>query len=442
MRVADVSIRPNVRRSDPDWPPLGVAGRARAVISTAADCALVGAVIALPWSTSAMAVLLGCWALLALAAVGWRRLAVQFREPFAYLPALLWCAAAVGMLWAEASWSDALGGLRPYHKLLAMPLLFAHLRCSRAPRWIVFGFLGSCVLLLALSWLQLAFPTLVLDPSRAPGIPVKDRIVQGIEFTICGTALLACAIHALLARWLILCALCVAGALLFLANVFDVAATRTGAVLIPVLLGLIGWWYWRWRGLGALIGASVLIVSFSFLVSSAFRDRLFETASEIAQYEASNPLTSTGMRLDYWRQAVHFVAEAPIIGHGTGSTQRLSEQLTRNEQPAASVIIPGNPHNQVLAVAVQLGLLGALLLCAMWIAQWRLFLRAGTWPLVGALLVMQNVVGSLFNSHLFDVAPGWIYVIGVPALAALAAAADREFIGAGASRQKTRATWP
>lgn len=442
MRAAGVSIRPNLRRSDLDWPPLGVAGRAHAVVSTAADWALVGAVIALPWSTSAMAILLGCWAILALPAVGWRRLADELSEPFAYLPAVLWCAAAVGMLWAEASWTDALGGLRPYHKLLAMPLLFAQLRYSPVPRLIVFGFLGSCVLLLAVSWLQLAFPALVLDPARPPGIPVKDRIVQGIEFTICGTALLVYAVFALRARWLLLGALCVAGALLFLANVFDVAATRTGAVLIPLLLGLIGWRHWRWRGLGALIGAGVLLVSCSLLVSSTFRDRLFSTASEIAQYEASNPLTSTGLRLDYWRQAVRFVAEAPVIGHGTGSTQRLSEQLARDEQPATGVIIPGNPHNQILAVAVALGAFGALLLGAMWIAHWRLFSGFGTWTLVGAVVVAQNVVGSLFNSHLFDVAPGWIYVIGVPALAALSWSADREFIRADASFQDMRATWP
>ena len=26
---------------------------------------------------------------------------------------------------------------------------------------------------------------------------------------------------------------------------------------------------------------------------------------------------------------------------------------------------------------------------------------------------MQNIVGSLFNSHLFDFVQGWVYVLGV-----------------------------
>jgi O-antigen ligase len=31
----------------------------------------------------------------------------------------------------------------------------------------------------------------------------------------------------------------------------------------------------------------------------------------------------------------------------------------------------------------------------------------------GVIVVVQNVVSSLFNSHLFDFHEGWIYVLGV-----------------------------
>jgi hypothetical protein len=33
----------------------------------------------------------------------------------------------------------------------------------------------------------------------------------------------------------------------------------------------------------------------------------------------------------------------------------------------------------------------------------------------GVLLVVQNIVSSLFNSHLFDFAEGWLYIPGVSA---------------------------
>jgi len=29
------------------------------------------------------------------------------------------------------------------------------------------------------------------------------------------------------------------------------------------------------------------------------------------------------------------------------------------------------------------------------------------------MVVIQNIIGSLFNSHLFDFTEGWIYVFGV-----------------------------
>ena len=33
--------------------------------------------------------------------------------------------------------------------------------------------------------------------------------------------------------------------------------------------------------------------------------------------------TSVGLRLEYWRKSLGFVAEAPLIGHGTGSIRGL-----------------------------------------------------------------------------------------------------------------------
>lgn len=412
-------MRPNGVSPPSEWPPPLALDRLRGAIARAADWTLIAAAAALPWSTSAMSALLGCWAVFALPTAGLRLLADGLRRPAAGLPVALWSAAALGMLWAETNWADALGGLRPYHKLLAVPLLLAYLDASRAARLVIVGFFASCSLLLAASWAQVFWPEFVFDPSRPPGVPVKDRIVQGVEFTLCGIALLAVAIDAFRRNAVTLAAAAALVAAIFLANVFAVAAARTGALLVPVLLGLIGWRVWRWRGLAALAGIGAVLLAAALAVSPAFRDRIISTGVEIEQYEADNPQTSTGLRLDYWRQALYFVARAPLVGHGTGSTQRLSQDLVKAEHAAAGVIIPGNPHNQLLAVAIQLGLLGALLVVAMWLVHWRLFVAGGVWSLVGALLVAENVVASLFNSHLFDVTPGWIYVIGVPALAAL-----------------------
>ena len=82
-----------------------------------------------------------------------------------------------------------------------------------------------------------------------------------------------------------------------------------------------------------------------------------------------------------------------------------------------STIVSDNPHQQTLTVAIQLGLVGVAVMYAMWIAHLALFFRGeGLIAWCGLSLVAQNIVSSLFNSHLFDFNQGWFYVFGVGVL--------------------------
>jgi MFS family permease len=69
-----------------------------------------------------------------------------------------------------------------------------------------------------------------------------------------------------------------------------------------------------------------------------------------------------------------------------------------------------------LAVAMQLGFIGAVMLISMWIIHLTLFSERTLFGLYGLTIVISNVVGSLFNSHLFDFSQGWLYVFGVGVL--------------------------
>ena len=75
--------------------------------------------------------------------------------------------------------------------------------------------------------------------------------------------------------------------------------------------------------------------------------------------------------------------------------------------------VSANPHNQIFAIGIQIGLVGIVALLAMWIAHLTLFQSGSFAAWVGLVVVIQNIVGSLFNSHLFDFTHGWGYVIGV-----------------------------
>jgi hypothetical protein len=100
-------------------------------------------------------------------------------------------------------------------------------------------------------------------------------------------------------------------------------------------------------------------------------------------------------------------------------------EKSASQQDGASGLVTANPHNQILAVAVQLGAVGVLALLAMWVAHASLFRVSGLAGAVVAIVLSQHLIGSLFNSHLFDFTHGWLYVIGTGVAAGLALRAVR-----------------
>jgi O-antigen ligase len=146
------------------------------------------------------------------------------------------------------------------------------------------------------------------------------------------------------------------------------------------------------------------------------RERIMEVSQEVELYENGSAATSSGYRLNWWKHSLGFIASAPLIGHGTGSTRAVFRQVAATDPSLQADAITDNPHNQTLSIAIQLGLLGAGVLWAMWIAHLLLFRGEGMAAWIGAGVVVENVVASLFNSQLFYFSPGWIYIFGVGAL--------------------------
>ena len=375
-----------------------------------ADGLATAVAVSLPWSTSATAVLIVLWliALVPTLDVGSVR-----RELFSAaggLPVLLWVLAAVGMLWADASWSERVAGLSGFHKLLCIPLLLAQFRRSTQARWAIIGFLASSVALLVVSWALVLTPGLTWRGRLSPGVPVKNYIMQSAIFAICAFGLIGQAAQLWHSRrQLSLVLLLLAAA--FVVNVVYVEAARTTIVVAAVMLVLFGLRQFAWRGaLGAAV-IGIVLAGMAWVSSPYLRDRVSIAVKELQIYGAGDVNNPTGLRIEYWKKSVVFIAEAPVIGHGTGTIPML---FRRDATPdTISALMTTNPHSQILAVAIELGALGVAALLAMWLAHLALF-RDGTlaaW--FGLLVVTYNIVSSLFNSHLFDFSQGWLYVFGV-----------------------------
>jgi hypothetical protein len=152
-----------------------------------------------------------------------------------------------------------------------------------------------------------------------------------------------------------------------------------------------------------------------WLGSPVLRDRIAQSVLEMEKYHAADQASSLAEHIAFLRESIPIIASAPIIGHGTGSIAEQFRRITAGKTGAAAVATV-NPHNQTFAVAIQLGLVGAAVLWAMWIAHIALFTGPSAAAWLGLVLVMENIISSTVHSHLFDFNSGWLYVFGVGVL--------------------------
>jgi O-antigen ligase len=395
-----------------------------------ADALAIAVVISLPWSTSVTASLIGLWLLSALPFLRSSRLQKSLSElrksltaPAGAFPVLLWLIAALGMLWADVSWHERLRDMAGFHKLLVIPLLLVQFSRSTRAQYVLAGFLFSCTVLLILSWISVLWPAVARH--AYPGVLVKDYIAQSGEFVLCAFGSLHIALNAVKIKRH-LTGLVFAGlALAFLINVFYVATSRTQLVVFPCLLVIFGIQRFGLRGAYVALATGAILASLVWFTSPYLRGRVIGVVQAIHHSQAADPpasadhsLISAAQHLSFLKRSIQIIEKAPLIGNGTGSITELFRQSTSG-QTGADAIVSANPHNQTFAVAIQLGILGVIVLYAMWISHAMLmFSLPGQW--IGSLLVIQNVISSLFNSHLFDFTQGWIYVFGVGVIGGVA----------------------
>jgi O-antigen ligase len=395
-------------------PPVGLWRRPAAWIG-AVDVFAILVAIVLPWSTSlvavfAVAMLMAMGPFLDVAAL-WRTL----RQPISAAPIALFLLALVGTLWSDAAWGARLYAVSPAAKLLVLPLLFYHFERSERGLAVFVAFVVSCALMVPMSWVVAFDPSLSLKPAAEAtrGIFVKNYIDQSQEFALCAVAL-AYPIVILLSAgktWpaLLLGAL----SLSFVATMAFVTVSRTALVTMPIMLAVFGLLHLRWRTNLMILCAAAAVGVIAWASSPQLQWKVTTFTRDYQLYKESGLPTSIGERLEFWRKSLRFFADAPVIGHGTGSTRGLFEQAATGPAGLASSEVIGNPHNQTLNVAVQWGTVGVVVLYAMWLLHLMLFRGTGPANWIGLLVVVQNIFTSLFNSHVFDFHEGWMYVLGV-----------------------------
>jgi len=375
--------------------------------------------ILLPWSTTGVVIAAALWVIALAPTLELDKFLRSLRRPVAVLPIAMFAVAMVGTLWSDAPWGERLYAVSPTLKLLVLPLLFYHFERSPRGLWVFIAFVASCMLLMAASWLVALDPNLSLKLyfSRGPfypanGILVKNYIDQSQEFVLCAVALVYPVMTLLRMKRIWLAALLAAIAAGFLLNMMFVVISRTALVTMPIILAVFALLHLRLRTAMLVLCAAAIFAALVWNVSPQLRATVWKFVADYQQSQMLGNISGTYSRLEFWQKSLRFFADAPVIGHGTGSTRGLFEKAAAG-QLGIHAEITGNPHNQTLNAAVQWGVIGIGLLYAMWLVHLLLFRGDTLAAWIGLLVVVQNVFTSLFNSHLFDFHEGWMYVLGV-----------------------------
>jgi len=414
----------------------------------AVDVFAILTAVVLPFSTSLTAIFVVAMLIARIPFLDLRAFLHSLQRPISAVPIAFFALALIGMLWSDAAWGTRLYAVFPTAKLLVLPVLFYHFERSGRGVWVFIVFLVACTLMMVMSWAVTCAPNLTMKPAvdASRGIFVKNYIDQSQEFALCAVALAYPVVQLLRARkiWQAL-ALCAIG-LSLIANMLLVVVSRTALVTLPVMFAVFGFLHLRLRSNLLMLAAAVAVGLAAWLVPfgaiwlkvapnvcaahpllqpgmSAARQEMLTSPSlewtvktfsrDYELYEDKQVPTSYGERSTYWKYAMKFIAEAPLIGHGTGSSKGLFEQASHEPDWPPGVRVFPNPHNQTMNVAIQWGVLGVIVLYAMWLVHFMLFRGGGFASWLGLLVVVQNILSSVFNSHIFDFHEGWMYVLGV-----------------------------
>jgi O-antigen ligase len=298
---------------------------------------------------------------------------------------------------------------------------------------IAHAFAASCIILLVLSFASLFWPTGPWEWFKEPGVPVKDNAVQSTCFALCAFGFGLYSAHFFrigsrprgIATSLL--------ALLLFVDVFLIHLSKTGALITIALAAFLLVRMLRWRDRLGVAILLVLLATLAISFSSEAQRRVAEIGADLRAMEGSSSASkhhnqidsvagtatiSTASRIDFWQKAVEFIKAAPLFGHGAGSTKSLYASLERERPSPYGEAVP-DPHNQFFAIAIQAGLIGGFVLLMMWVVHFRLMWGESAIHLLGQAVVLQNVLGSLFNSSLSQVTQGTLYCLAVGILGAL-----------------------
>lgn len=297
--------------------------------------------------------------------------------------------------------------LKPLLLFLLIPLFTKENR-----HWIISAFIISMLVTAILAFVQeLSGVTFYLRDESNLGAVFKNRITTSIFMAF------ACFVmaHGLLSGDQ--CKKILSGVLLalFSFHLLFLNDGRTGYIIYFSLFILLLTQRFNLKIIAVGLAVIFLVILGVFKFSPIFNERMTKAVQEYELYQQRGVSdTSTGLRLEYYKNSLELFKQRPVLGWGTGAFGKAYQTIpddhkTMDLNKAMNI---KNPHNQFLLIAVENGSIGllfflAFLACCSWVSfsmpQNMSFLFQG--------MLVTFVIGSIGNSLLLDHSEGFFFIL-------------------------------
>jgi O-antigen ligase len=199
--------------------------------------------------------------------------------------------------------------------------------------------------------------------------------------------------------------LCVLGFI----NVIFLVQGRVGYLVIFTGLAYILTNFYGLKRIWLTILILVTLVSFTFLLSINFQERVTLVISDILSWSPGSPShSSVGVRLEFIWQSLNIISHNIFFGVGVGNFS--NEYL--NQVQTLGMVESKNPHNQYVLFLVEMGLIGLLYFIFLNYICWKFSHRLNNfWGHATRIVLLAYLVGNLTNSFLYDSCEGLFFTV-------------------------------
>jgi O-antigen ligase len=156
------------------------------------------------------------------------------------------------------------------------------------------------------------------------------------------------------------------------------------------------------------------IVYFKNDLNFLLPERMMTISQDLHEHQPNKNLTSSGIRMEMYKNTSALILKSPLIGYGTGSFKDEYRSYAATQDTLLKEV--SNPHNQYLFTLFDLGLLGFFVLIYLFHQCWFVSHKAKMIQGIKAVDYMEGLlitimVGSFFNSLILDATEGKFFCV-------------------------------